>query len=570
MKNFSKTLVISAALISTSAIAQSSPSSISGPPDANQYLPFGVSTPAMTGTRPDGSTFDYRFDRKRVAHFWKTYAHRQVPGGTTFSNIPANWTGNLQNCVEGTINIGLQEAAIRQANWYRAMVGVRPVVNGSIEDRKAAQQAALVNQDAANTGLTHTPAPTSPCFSTATSDAAGRSLLGSYSTDFNQGPGSSDNWVQSYGHRRFIIDSRTYSLAYGQTLGTKLTLPSEAIPKVSAMTPRMYGSATATNSSTLLWPSEGYVPYQTYPVFTRKWSMGCDGCDFAAATVKVLLNGKATNAIFAAVSTDFGTPTFVWELPEVDYRQYEPYGSAVFRQDDVFEVTVTYRQNGQPAIKTYRTTVFNPEVDTDFVPPFDLTDMWWVPTESGWGMKLTQATDGNVFGAVYFYDDVGNPRWMTIQGAWTASGVFSGKLYTTRGPGFNANPFNPAAVTVQEAGAGTLTFSPDTQSVRFDFTMGTQSASKQMVRFANIAEGYRDGRTIEACGGTPRKVAGGSPFCIATTPCLSLGSPTTRTVRNCGQLCRGTGQTPTPLRESCTQPNKHRGTLLFSTQAQLK
>ena len=122
-----------------------------------------------------------------------------------------------------------------------------------------------------------------------------------------------------------------------------------------------------------------------------------------------------------------------------------------------------------------------------------MTDLYWVPTESGWGAKLVQATDGSVFGAVYFYDETGNPRWMTIQGSWTGAGVFSGKLYTTRGPGFNASPFNPALVQVTEAGTATLTFAADTQSVRFDFAMGNQVVSKQMVRFSNIPEGYRDG-----------------------------------------------------------------------------
>ena len=82
---------------------------------------------------------------------------------------------------------------------------------------------------------------------------------------------------------------------------------------------------------------------------------------------------------------------------------------------------------------------------------------------------------------------------MTLQGVWTASGVFAGKLYSTRGPGYGSTPFDPKAVVVQEAGTGTLTFAPDTQAVRFDFTMGSQIGSKQMVRFSNIPEAYRNG-----------------------------------------------------------------------------
>ena len=240
----------------------------------------------------------------------------------------------------------------------------------------------------------------------------------------------------------------------------------------------------------LLWPSAGYVPVQSYPIGSNRWSFGCLNCDISAATIKVLRNGVETTT--TVESRDFNTE-LVWVVQGVDYRAGLNSGAGYSIQDDIFDVTLTYKQNGQPKTKTYRTTVFNPEVETDFVPTFDVTDLYWVPTESGWGAKLVQATDGSVFGAVYFYDETGNPRWMTIQGSWAAPGVFSGKLYTTRGPGFDASPFNPALVQVQEAGTGTLTFAADTQSVRFDFAMGNQVASKQMVRFSNIPEGYRDG-----------------------------------------------------------------------------
>jgi hypothetical protein len=457
MKKFAPSFALSFALaiISTSALAQGGPSTLHAPPAAVQYLPYGVSTPQMTGTRADGSTFDYRFDRKRVAHFWKTYNHRLVPiprgqegpyGGSyasTFWNIPTNWTGDLGKCVTGTISNGINEAAVRQLNWYRAMMGTAPVIIGGTADRLRAQQSALVIASGVAIGLplTHTPDSKFPCLNAETLENAGKTQLTAGSGPaYMRGPYSIDQWMDDFGssnfqvaHRQITTSPLTGSVAYGEA---SFAVPN-SLGVVGALETRL--GIDRTQLADVLWPNAGYVPVQAYPWLSNRWSMACAGCDFSSATVSVLRNGTPTTTRVETVATIFpGLPALVWEMQGIGegYRASLNSGDGYPIQDDVFDVTISFRKNGQPAIKTYRTTVFNPEVDTDFVPPFDLTDMWWVPTESGWGMKLTQATDGNVFGAVYFYDDVGNPRWMTIQGTWTASGVFSGKLYTTRGPGF--------------------------------------------------------------------------------------------------------------------------------------
>lgn len=509
---FTLTLVVLGLTASNLAFAQGGPSTLHAPPAAVQYLPYGVSTPLLTGVTANGTAFDYRNDRKRVAHFWKTYNHRLVPvlrgqdviyGGaytSTFWNIASNGTGDVATCSAGTVSLGIQEAAIRQSNWYRAMIGVLPVVNGSEATRAVAQQAALVNKSGEKfaLGLSHTPGPNYPCYSVQTAAAAGRSNLAVTIGKNQLGPGAVDLFIDDAGtnnaktgHRFSLLDPGATGTAYGAVSAPFLsgTILTEA--GIVGM-PLEFGSnySSRDNGADLLWPSAGFVPVQAYPSISNRWSFSCINCDTSAATVKILRNGAEAGA---GIESRDGNNRLVWTIQGVDYRSGLNSGAGYPVQDDVFDVTITYRKNGQPAIKTYRTTVFNPEVDTDFVPTFDVTDLYWVPTESGWGAKLVQATDGSVFGAVYFYDETGNPRWMTIQGSWTAPGVFSGKLYTTRGPGFNASPFNPASVQVTEAGTATLTFAADTQSVRFDFAMGNQVASKQMVRFSNIPEGYRDG-----------------------------------------------------------------------------
>ena len=521
-----KTIIstMTGALLSMSAIAQFQlpPSSLNAPPDARQYLPYGSTVPAMVVTLANGTTYDNRTDRKRVAHFWKTYAHRSVPvllsevanyGSdfvSTARNLPSNWTGNVAGCVAGKIDTGIQEATIRQVNWYRAMVGLVPGKNGSEEDRLSAQLAALVMKSGNNVGLglTHNPGPAYPCYSVEANAAATRSNLSTTNGPDQLGPGSIDAYMddigpgnEGVGHRNieFLAGKRTFS--YGEVAQID-QLPNP--PAVGGSYALLRGNVSLTINQTndagsagpaeILWPNPGYVPIDVFPRISGRWSMSCWDCDFTGATVSVKRNGVDTGVTIEKSQNNIsGQGMVVWRVTGVDYLSFAPRSYTPFVQDDVFDVTVSYTRNGNVATRSYRTTVFNPELEHDFAPTFDITDMWWNANESGWGLKLVQGVDGNVFGTVFFYDEVGNPRWITMQGKWTAQSLFTGNLYGARGGNFAAMQFDPSAVQISQVGTGTLTFSPDTQSLRFDFSMGSQAGSKQLVRFANIPEGYRDG-----------------------------------------------------------------------------
>ena len=99
----------------------------------------------------------------------------------------------------------------------------------------------------------------------------------------------------------------------------------------------------------------------------------------------------------------------------------------------------------------------------------DVSDLWWNPSESGWGMQLVQEADF-VFATVYVYGPSGSPTWITGELVANGGGVFSGPLYVNSGPWFGG-PFDPTAVgvrqagtmtfTLQTAGTGALTYSVD-------------------------------------------------------------------------------------------------------------
>jgi len=109
----------------------------------------------------------------------------------------------------------------------------------------------------------------------------------------------------------------------------------------------------------------------------------------------------------------------------------------------------------------------------------DLTDIWWNPSESGWGMQMVN-TGRFIFVTVYAYGPDGKPTWFGGGLDKTASGTFAGKLYVSTGPHF-AGSFNPTAVNVREA--GTMTFVPTTiNSGQFTYSVDGVPVSKAVQR----------------------------------------------------------------------------------------
>jgi hypothetical protein len=88
------------------------------------------------------------------------------------------------------------------------------------------------------------------------------------------------------------------------------------------------------------------------------------------------------------------------------------------------------------------------------------SDMWWNPTESGWGVNVVQQLD-TAFVTLFVYGPDGKPAWYVAPEAritaYTSSGLpfFAGALYRTSGP-WHGGVFNPSQVTVTPVGQVTL------------------------------------------------------------------------------------------------------------------
>ena len=130
--------------------------------------------------------------------------------------------------------------------------------------------------------------------------------------------------------------------------------------------------------------------------------------------------------------------------------------------------------------------------------------LWWAApaaSESGWGLNLAHQGD-TLFASWFTYDAGGKGWWLVMTANKTAPNTYSGKLYTTRGPAFDAVPWDPMAVVATEAGSGTLVFT-DANNGTFNYVIGATNQTKSLTR--------------EVFGPLPTCTWGGGPGLAAAT-----------------------------------------------------
>ncbi len=111
------------------------------------------------------------------------------------------------------------------------------------------------------------------------------------------------------------------------------------------------------------------------------------------------------------------------------------------------------------------------------------TDMWWNPTESGWGVTMSQDYNGPIYATFFVYSNNGSAAW--VVGLLTADPVlevYSGTLVETSGGApLSSQGFNPTAV--QRNNVGTVSFTPlDAANGTLAYTYRGSSVVKQITR----------------------------------------------------------------------------------------
>ena len=160
-------------------------------------------------------------------------------------------------------------------------------------------------------------------------------------------------------------------------------------------------------------------------------------------------------------------------------------GAASFRFTDADHATMTYTVNGITQSKSLTRQRFSTPASCmlsrgarTFATNYQ--DLWWNPTEPGWGINLTH--QGDVMFATWFtYGAGGRGVWYVASDARRqATGEFRGTLYRTAGRPFDQIS-GPGPMVAHSVGEITLTFT-DGEHGRLDYTVGGVSQSKAITR----------------------------------------------------------------------------------------
>lgn len=161
---------------------------------------------------------------------------------------------------------------------------------------------------------------------------------------------------------------------------------------------------------------------------------------------------------------------------------------------------------------------------------YDVSDLWWNPGESGWGISLVQQRDV-VFATLLVYDSVRRPTWyaatLSFEGLTpqTREVNYAGPLYETEGPWFGG-AFSPAAVAVRQVGTMQLR-SPDLVHATLTYTVGAQEVRKEIERQTLRVDDYAGSYD--------------GSFVMTNTRCDNPANDGTRTTRATLQIAQSPG-----------------------------
>lgn len=111
--------------------------------------------------------------------------------------------------------------------------------------------------------------------------------------------------------------------------------------------------------------------------------------------------------------------------------------------------------------------------------PLNYTDLWWNPNESGWGINLNHQAN-LMFATLFTFAPDGRNLWLVASDlSRQPDGSFTGPLYRTTGPVFNAQPWT--AVSVTQVGTMTIAFN-GADAATLTYTFNGTSVTKQISR----------------------------------------------------------------------------------------
>jgi hypothetical protein len=147
----------------------------------------------------------------------------------------------------------------------------------------------------------------------------------------------------------------------------------------------------------------------------------------------------------------------------------------------------SYTVNGISQVKTLQRQAFAApthcmETRTGRTLATNYQDLWWNPSEPGWGLNIAHQGD-TIFATWFTYGAGGRGQWlMGSDLRRQPTGEFHGRLYRTTGRPFEHIADAPAIVgSPADVGEATFTFQ-DGENGRFDYTVDGVTQSKTITR----------------------------------------------------------------------------------------
>jgi len=173
----------------------------------------------------------------------------------------------------------------------------------------------------------------------------------------------------------------------------------------------------------------------------------------------------------------------------------------------------------------------------------DQSDLWWIPSESGWGIQFVEQ-ETTIFATMFVYGPNGQPTWYTatmskVSGALT----WTGALYITSGPYFAVTPFDTNLVTVTPVGTMTLD-APLINSATLTYSVNGVTVTKQIQRQTLTTlnfTGTYSGMFSQKSSGLPCSPATDTPGTPATFIINQNGAAATIVVQSLMASCTFTG-----------------------------
>jgi len=357
-------VLLCAAVLSAVPGSKTEDAATAGPHPTAVYLNDAPTAPADDGSKRRRRAFVSQRSRRAVSTTGSLDTSNKASVASFFNaNYPISATytptsdiNPPSTCVAGDEGLAWRQETIKRVNMYRRLVGLSEVTldtSGSNDKNKKCRKSALIMS--ANGQLSHTPPSSWNCYSVDGDIGAGSSniAIGSHGPDSIDGyvddPGSGNAPV---GHRRWIFFPKRAEFATGDVGNRGWQGPGDT-GGAYANSLWVFGATSDSQKvpDYVVWPNQGYVPYNLLPS-SRRWSISVAGADFSSATVTAIRSdGHAYTVEKEKLSNGYGDNTLVFRLTDI----------ALGRPEEDIEVDFAVSNvGGSPSEYRWTSTIFDP------------------------------------------------------------------------------------------------------------------------------------------------------------------------------------------------------------------